>query len=45
MLITSVRDNENKRWKREGGKTKTKRKKGVTQAIVTVWELNILFCV
>ena len=27
MLITSVRDNENKRWKREGEKQRQKGKK------------------
>ena len=39
MVIISARANENNRWKRQL-KTKTERKKGVTQAIVKVWELN-----
>ena len=44
MLITSVRDNENFRWK---GKTKDNKKtnkhrkeQGITKAIVKRWELN-----
>ena len=44
MLITSVRDNENFRWK---GKTKDNKKtnkhrkeQGITEAIVKRWELN-----
>ena len=36
MLIISVRDNENNRWKRKG---KEGGEKG-TQATVKVWELN-----
>ena len=39
MLIISVRDNKNNRWKRRQ-KTKKEKNKGVTQAIVKVWELN-----
>ena len=41
MLIISARDNENNGWKRNVTKnTKTERNKGVTQAIVKVWNLN-----
>ena len=43
MLIISVRDNENNRWKRRAKKnkqTKAERNKGVMQGIVKVWELN-----
>ena len=41
MLIISARDNENKGWKRNATKKKkTERSKGVTQAIVKVWDLN-----
>ena len=40
MLIISVWDNENNKWKRKGKKTKTKRNNEVAQAIVKVWELN-----
>ena len=39
MLIISVRDNENIRWKREAKKQK-ERRKGVAQVTVKVWELN-----
>ena len=41
MPIISVRDNENNGWKRK--EKKTERNKGVTQAIVTVWELHDFF--
>ena len=40
MPIINVRDYENNRWKRKAKRTKTERSKGVTQAIVKVWELN-----
>ena len=44
MSISSVRDNENNRWKRNA-KTKTKKSKhrqeqGGTEAIVKGWDLN-----
>ena len=42
MSIISVTDNENNRWKRKTKKTKKERNKGVTQAIVKVWQLNNL---
>ena len=40
MLIISARDNKNNGWKRNATKKKTERNKGVTQAIVKVWDLN-----
>ena len=40
MLVITARDNENNRWIKKATKTKTKRDKGMTQAIVKVWELN-----
>ena len=43
MLRVSVRDNE-KIDEKEEQKLKTERKKGVTQAIRKVWELNDLLC-
>ena len=39
MPIISVRDNENKRWKRKA-RNKDRKEKGLTQAMVKVWELN-----
>ena len=46
MSITSVRDNENIRWKKYAKKpkkkkkqTKTEKSKGVTEAILQGWEL------
>ena len=43
MLIISVEDDENNRWKRKEKKTKTERNKGVMQAIVKVWQLDNYF--
>ena len=45
MLVISVRDNENNRWKSNAKKQKNKKKKtvknkGETEAIVKGWELN-----
>ena len=41
MPIISAWDNEINGWKRNATKkTKTERNKGVTQAIVKVWDLN-----
>ena len=44
MLITSARDNENNRWKRNAKKNKKKNKdgknKGETEAIKKGWELD-----
>ena len=40
MPVTSVRENENNRWKTEGNKQRQKEKKEVAQTIVKVWELN-----
>ena len=44
MLIISIRDNENSRWKRNTKKNKNTKKdrkeQGGTEAIVKGWELN-----
>ena len=41
MLIISVKDDENNRWKRiTRKKTKTEGNRGVTQVMVKRWELN-----
>ena len=43
MPIISARDNKNERWKKKGKRKRQKRNKGVTQAMVEVWELNDFF--
>ena len=42
MPIISARDNENNNERERKTKKKTERRKRVPQAIVKVWELNVL---